>query len=274
MGNAEVLSSEAGIWECYDGSQAFQFLLRVAAGLESQIIGETDIFGQLKEAWRQFSRKNPSRSSELSPWIQKIFEDTKEVRARYLQNLGGASYGSLVRKVMGSAPCGPVLLLGAGALAKAVAPYFLSGEGATEVVLWNRTSSKAHDLRQEWRAAYPSSQVSVIESIESGFEKDIWKKAAWVVVCAPIDLGNETLREKVIHLGLMRTQSGKWSHVQEFYALDDLFRLQNNQEEIRSIQVAKAVRFCEDRAKLRALSGTSGGSLAIAHGWEDLAAFA
>ncbi|MGK5088769.1 hypothetical protein WDW86_14525, partial [Bdellovibrionota bacterium FG-2] len=39
--------------EIFQGEKAFQFLLRIATGLESQIIGETDFFGQLKQAWKE-----------------------------------------------------------------------------------------------------------------------------------------------------------------------------------------------------------------------------
>ena len=37
--------------ELYQGADAYGFLLRLASGLESEIAGETEIFGQIKEAW-------------------------------------------------------------------------------------------------------------------------------------------------------------------------------------------------------------------------------
>src|SRR5690349_14295498 len=69
--------------EIFQGQQAYQFLLRVACGLESRVIGETDIFGQLKEAWKKYSKSRNRLSTQLLPWIQRIFEDTKEIRSLY-----------------------------------------------------------------------------------------------------------------------------------------------------------------------------------------------
>jgi hypothetical protein len=73
-------------YEIFSGVKAYSFLLRVATGLESQVVGETDVFGQLKEAWRKAA---PQLNEDTDFWIQKIFEDTKEVRSRHLQHLGG-----------------------------------------------------------------------------------------------------------------------------------------------------------------------------------------
>src|SRR2546423_284911 len=39
-------------WEKLSAESGYEFLLRVVTGLESEIIGETDVFGQFKEAWR------------------------------------------------------------------------------------------------------------------------------------------------------------------------------------------------------------------------------
>src|SRR4051812_1623036 len=57
--------------ELLQGHEAYHLLLRVAAGLESRIVGETDIFGQIKEAWKK-SPLAASARSELDPWMQRL----------------------------------------------------------------------------------------------------------------------------------------------------------------------------------------------------------
>src|SRR4051812_21261270 len=49
---AEVGADRIPCAEVLSGPEAYAFLVRIACGLESRIVGETDIFGQFKEAWQ------------------------------------------------------------------------------------------------------------------------------------------------------------------------------------------------------------------------------
>ncbi len=281
-------SLDAGIWSGFSvlaGVEAYAFLLRVATGLESQVIGETDVFGQLKEAWR---KAVPLLNEDVNFWIQKIFEDTKEVRSRHLQHLGGVSYGTLVRKFLVEADRvryaykdrvtrGPTLLVGAGQLAQSVGPFLQE----QEIWIQNRSVKNARALAVELEQKY-SARVRVLETTED--EAEGWKVAARAIVCIPVDEACDGLRAELwksgnalagetrtlLHLGAQKAQSGDWQSVAGTYFLDDLFELQRAQGEVRSFQIGLALRACEERAKLRAL----GNSVSIHHGWEDLAVFA
>lgn len=259
------------------GEDAYRFLLRVTCGLESEIAGETDIFGQFKEAWKE-AWKRGVRPEPLRPWMQRLFEDTKEIRSLYLQHMGGGSYGSLVRKlVQRHSGRGPVLLVGAGQLARSVAP-FLENE---EVWVWNRGAARLSELYLEM-SSRPGARVRVLGSAED--ELDGWRKAATVIVCIPADNERDPARVQawnagggdadgrlLIHLGDVASRLGAaWREAKGLHALDEVFEMQKSQGEVRSVQVAQAARACVERAKLRAL----GASVSIPHGWEDLAAFA
>jgi len=281
-----ISSSEASIepllgaegMEVQRGLKAYLFLLRLATGLESEVLGETDIFGQIKTGWREVELSQRSLASVLAPWIQRVFEDTKEIRTRYLQNLGGASYGTLVRKLLKGQQSvleGPVLLVGAGQIAQSISPFLLD----SELWLWNRASSRLTSLYQDLSARPRGSRVRKLETLEE--EAQAWKQAAHVVICIPVDSERDPQRiewflqggsEKraVIHLGAMKEQCGAWRSLPKLYCLNDLFTLQNSLGNVRSVQIAQAEKACEERAKLRAL----GASLSICHGWEDLACFA
>jgi hypothetical protein len=264
--------------EIFHGKEAYLFLLRVATGLESEVIGETDIFGQLKEAWKKVELTQRDLLSDLGSWMQKLFEDTKEIRSRFLQKLGGSSYGTLVRRLIRDLDQSvdgqrPILLVGAGQIAQSIAPFLLENE----LWLWNRNPAHLCSLHQE--LSLKSASIKKLISRES--EEEGWRNAAHVVVCIPLNLEMDRIRmewfrqggiqnRSLIHLGGLRDQCGEWSNFPRFFSLDDLFKLQSSLGGIRTVQVAQAIKACEERAQLRSL----GASLSIPHGWEDLACFA
>ena len=236
----------------YRGETAYRFLLRVATGLESEIRGETDIFGQLKDAWRAYqSSPEAAFVRELQPWMQRLFEDTKDIRAQYLQNLGGSSYGSLTRLLLRqrrAAAGEPLLIVGAGHIARSIAPWLLEHE----LWLWNRSATGLAALKAELTGR-PGVRLRVVDD-----EARAWREAAHVVVCIPqgeddarrIALWREGAaaghrKASIIHLGTQRETSGAWGELGEFHALDDLFTLQQAQNELRADQFARADRACD-----------------------------
>jgi hypothetical protein len=262
--------------EVYKGKEAYFFLLRLTTGLESKVLGETDIFGQFKEAWSQAVGRDKTVYLCLNSWVQRIFEDTKEIRTQYLQNLGGSSYGSLVRKMIreqGAHVDQPILIVGAGQIARSIAPLLSD----FELWLWNRDPIRLCAFHDEI-SMRSRSQVKKLGTEES--EAKGWREAGTIVVCVPLNSARDLQRIQwfqqgklaerlIIHLGGIKEQCELWKAIPQFRCLSDLFDLQNVQGNVRSVQITQAERACEDRAKLRAL----GVSLSIPHGWEDLASF-
>lgn len=263
----------------HSGESAYRLLLSVACGLESQILGETNIFGQLKEAWEHFSVRFSGQSprSGLAPIFQKLFEDTKDIRSQYLRNSGGTSYGALVRKILHQVQS-PILILGAGDIAQTVAPWLLDHE----LWLMNRDSERLAAFHEKL-SDHPNARLRIIQKDE---ESRALIEASHLVICIPFDsegdserirLWNQGAQDRalrcdsssVVHLSGPRSQAGAWNSLSNFYCLDDLFALQESQGESIMMQIGQARKACADRAKLRAL----GTSLSIAHGWEYLAAF-
>jgi hypothetical protein len=275
-------------YEVLTGKTAYLFLLKLASGLESEVLGETDIFGQIKEAWHQAIASGQGCPEGVT-LMSRLFEDTKEIRSKYLQNLGGASYGSLVRKVVRDhnqkmeLPFAPVFLVGAGQIAASIAPFLLESE------LWiaNRNSLRLQSFMQDLQTKLTQKEWLKIRPI---FSKDLgvdeanaWKDATHTVIAVPADAETDRRRVQkwiqgglqnrtVIHLGGHRQDCQVWADAlsDRFFALDDLFSMQNSLGSVRSAQITQAIRACQERAQLRAM----GGSLSIPHGWEDLACFA
>ena len=273
----------------YQGKAAYEFLIRFACGLESEIIGETDVFGQLKEAWRhshsQALRIQDESVLELTAWMNRVFEDTKEIRTRYIQNAGGSSYGTLVRKVIrdqgvrfqeaGEKP--KVLIIGAGQIAQSVLPFLTE----FQVLIFNRDPVRLCFMLQELQQKVPSLSGQITPLYQPSELRVAWQQAHHVLFCVPphSELNSVWLRElrerhlpvlSVIHLGGRRSELPQWTDLPSLFALDDLFNLQKSLGSIRSMVLAQASHACEERAQLRAL----GQSISIPHGWEDLACFA
>ena len=285
---AVVASSEAaalaraefpadGALESFAGNDAYAFLLRFACGLESKLIAETEIFGQIKQAWREFSERGSPLARALSPLVQLLFQDAKALRAQYLGNLGSASYGSQTRRLLGEdAHGGPTLLIGAGQLAQSVAPW-LTG---SELWLWNRTSERAHELSRELAKREPARPVRVIEATRDA-ELAAWRAARNVIICIPSDASADAARVaawaeradrggRVIHLGLPAEGAAPWTALPELVSLGALFEMLQAQSELRRRQFERARRACQEKALLRSLGANS----SHPHSWEDLAAFA
>lgn len=263
--------------QLFEGQDAYHFLLRFLCGLESEIAGETDVFGQFKSAWSSFEQTGALIAGHLQPWVHRLFEDSKEMRSCYLQNLGGSSYGSLVRRLIKN-ECPnfgldkrPVVLIGAGQLAQAVAPYFIE----EKLVLANRNVDRLDSFYQALMGQFPKSldHVRLAQSLDQ-LENYLSQSKA-VIFCIPasseppqaLKAGNSQI---VLHLGGHQRDLDQWAGVEPLFALDDLFSLQHSLGNIRSVQIARARKACAERSILRSL----GTSLCISHGWEDLASFA
>jgi hypothetical protein len=271
-----------GVVERFEGVDAFSFLLRFACGLESKLVAETEIFGQIKQAWREFSDRQPagecSLARQLSPWMQWLFQDAKAIRAQFLAKLGSASYGSQVRRLLGEdARNGSILLVGAGQLAQSVAPW-LTG---SELLLSNRTPARALELARELAKRDVNRPVRVLEA---GFDAELaaWRQVRHVILCVPADEMLDARRiaawrdrpgasgdaGRIVHLGL-GSQVSAWNDLPGLVSLGALFDMLQAQSELRRRQISQARRVCLEKALLRSLGANS----SHPHSWEDLTAF-
>lgn len=250
-----------------EGPVAYGHLLKVCLGLESRLLGEADVFGQFKAGWKSVGLQNPALSKKLGPFIRRLFEDTKEIKKLYLENLGGQSYGTLARKLLNMSNRDSVLFVGAGQLARSLLPYFKDHA----VSLWTRTSDKACALHR----SFPFLNI-----VEENLEKIILDHSH-ILVCAPSDqsLGQKILegcreattlgkRTTLLHMGSSCSFPLENPLFQQYH-LEDILKLAETVSARRTKQTERAKMACLERARLRSLTMQS----AIPHGWEDLMAF-
>jgi len=100
---------------------AYQFLLETITGLKSQVLAESEITAQFKTAYQNYLSK-PDRSTTLMTILEKLFKDAKEVRSRYLLEVGQQSYAGITRKILTSKVKTKTLVhvIGSGGLARDV----------------------------------------------------------------------------------------------------------------------------------------------------------
>jgi glutamyl-tRNA reductase len=132
----------------YHDEAAVAHLFGVAAGLDSMIIGEGEILGQVREAWRA-----AEKAGTLGPPLSRTFRHAVEVgkRARTETGIGrhavsiSSAAVTLAGERLGSLAGRRVLVLGAGEVGEGMA-VALSGAGVSEVVVANRSQTRAREL--------------------------------------------------------------------------------------------------------------------------------
>lgn len=139
----------------YSDSEAVRHLFRVSAGLNSMVLGENQILGQIKEAYK-ISTDLKMAGSILSRLFHKAFQSGKRVRSETEINKGASSVSyaavELSHKVYSSIENHPVLLIGAGEAGDLVLQS-LKERGSRKIEIINRTLSRAEALAGKYGAS-------------------------------------------------------------------------------------------------------------------------
>lgn len=132
----------------HENAGAVRHLFRVAAGLDSLVVGEPQILGQVKEAYAAAAeRRGPG------PVLNKLFHTSfavgKRVRTETALGEGAVSVSfaavQLARKIFGKLAGRRVLVIGAGEMGKLTAQH-LRAHGVGEIVITSRTLARAGEL--------------------------------------------------------------------------------------------------------------------------------
>lgn len=130
------------------GRDAVQHLVEVAAGLDSQMVGETEIFGQVKDAYATAQARR-STGPVLNRLFQKGFQAAKHVRTHTAITEGQVSVANvavdLAQTIFGDLAKLRILLVGAGEIGEKTAKAFQS-RGATALTVASRRLERAMEL--------------------------------------------------------------------------------------------------------------------------------
>ena len=135
-------------------SRAVEHTFSVASGLDSMVLGEVQILGQLKDAYR-IAQESGSTGPVLNKLFQAAFSAAKRVRTETRIGANAVSLASatvsLARRVYEDLSAHNVLLVGAGDMNALTARHFMSA-GVKRMVIANRTLEKARALADELNA--------------------------------------------------------------------------------------------------------------------------
>jgi glutamyl-tRNA reductase len=139
---------ETDVFYRYDGEACARHLFRVVAGLDSMVIGETEILGQAKKAY-EAARQTESAGPLLHRLFQRAFRVAKQVRSSTDVTRGAVSVGSvaveLAGRIFGDLRERAVLILGAGETSERTARA-LRSRGVTDLRVSNRSLDRAENL--------------------------------------------------------------------------------------------------------------------------------
>ena len=145
--------------------KALTHLFSVASGIDSMIPGETQILGQIKNAF-DFSSKHGFTKGDFQYIYQKMLNTAKSVRNETKLGHGGVSVGSaavrLARNIFETLEDKAILLIGAGEMCEIASQHFIQS-GVRTLHVINRTKEKADKLAEQYGGvAHDMSELEVL----------------------------------------------------------------------------------------------------------------
>jgi glutamyl-tRNA reductase len=132
----------------FEDRDAIRHLFRVAASLDSMVVGEPQILGQLKDAYAA-AKENGALSGFLDSVLTRAFSVAKRVRSETEigKSAVSVSYAAveLAREIFGSLANKGVMLVGAGKMSELAARH-LRRSGCTKILVTNRTHQRAVEM--------------------------------------------------------------------------------------------------------------------------------
>jgi glutamyl-tRNA reductase len=247
---ADVLS--VSLYHHYDRA-AVRHLFRVSAGLDSMLLGEAEILGQVREAYRYAHEYGAT-----GPVLNRLFQGALEVgkRVRSETELGArpmsvASAGvKLAERIFGKMKERSALVLGAGTISEQVVNQ-LRDRGIARLFIMNRSRERADELALrvegtvvdwgEWETVLTVADV-VVSSVAS--EEPVLRRE--ILQAAMSARGNRALF--LMDLGLPRNIEGSAAELYNIYMynIDDLTEIVEQNRHARESEVPRAETIVEE----------------------------
>jgi len=154
IGHFAVAPGEVEFYR-HESEAAAHHLFEVTSGLDSMVLGETEIFGQVKKAYAT-AQETGTTARRMNKLFQQSFTVGKLVRTSTRIQQGSTSVGSaavdLAEKIFGQLEGCRVMIIGAGEMSRTTAQSLLS-RGAKSIIVSNRSFDKAEELAAELKGS-------------------------------------------------------------------------------------------------------------------------
>src|SRR2546425_12322132 len=240
------------LYRHYD-RDAVRHLFRVAAGLDSMLLGEAEILGQVREAYR-LAHEHGATGPVLNRLFQGALEVGKRVRTETelgTRPMSAASAGvKLAERIFGKLSERKALVLGAGTVSEQVVSY-LRDRGIAQLHVMNRSRDRAEELAEqfggkvvgwgEWETALQSPDV-VVSSVSAG--EPVLRRE--IVERAMAARGNRALF--LMDLGVPRNIDPKVAELYNVYVYntDDLTAIVQQNRNARESEIPQAQGIVEE----------------------------
>ena len=236
-------------------SEAIEHSFELASGLESQMIGETEILGQMKEAFLKAKDSNFS-NYQLNRLFEKSFQAAKIVRTQTGITKGHVSIGNvavhLASRIFGAIEESRILLIGSGDVSEKTAQA-LRTKGVNDITVSSRSKEKTDELSEKFSASSihfqnfkskmqhydiiissTSSPEPIIDlkSVEYAIKKGPQRPLFMIDLAMPRDMENEISNINNVYL----------------YNLDSLAKIANENMEQRKLEISKAKQIIKSQA--------------------------
>jgi len=248
--------------------QSVHHLFKVASGLDSMVLGETEILGQLKKAY-DIALQGGHTGSRLNKAFQRAFNVAKQIRTETNIQRGSVSVGSvaveLAEKVFSRLGDHQVLVIGAGDTSEKTARA-LQSRGAKGIVVTNRSFEKAVSLAaalggraiefDQWEREFPNIDIVISSTAAPTYVLDRTR-------LQPLMKLRRNRPLLLIDIAVPRDIDPEVNFLEDVYLynIDDLQAIANDYLKQRQEEVALCERIIQEKAKLLLEHRPSGGIL-------------
>ena len=284
-----------GAGEWLEGESAYRRLLEIACGLHSPLVGETEVFGQFKEAVQtriemaeRSARQGSNDAMEvafaatLRQWSKALIEDVKLVRQKHLLDLGSQSYGSLVRREVRELKKPHIEFLGSGQLANEILPWLLKAlktdeTGVPAVAVHARNVAKARarlEVTTKEAIRYFDLSHGPLVLPQKKIEKKTEHTPRVLIVAAPMTSDEiAAWARDLVHYDLVIDLRGESRHdslatiglTSRLRALEEVFSSIESAKEVAGVRKNAALSLIEQRVEVRGAT-----ALHRPFGWDDV----
>lgn len=250
---AGVTAEEQSLFYRYQGEDALHHLMRVCGSLESMVLGENQIHGQVKKAYQEASDRG-SLDPVLHRSFQTAFRVAKRVRSETEIGQFAVSIPSvgvrMAERIVGALQEKRVGIIGLGEIGRVAAEHF-SSVLPKEVLLFNRTEEKAKHLARSLCAEGIKARASLDP-------KEILQTCEVIISTTPVSIFSEQeLKENlgkrssafILDLAVPPSLPERVSDWAYLYRVDDLKKISEENNRLREQELLRAEQIIHSELK-------------------------